>query len=260
MRFDLAGKAALVTGGASGIGLATATMLARFGCTVAINHLPEDPRGPEAVARLSNQGHDVLAAPGNVGLPGEAERMVEAAVTRLGRLDLLVNNAGTPGGSRAVPPQELDTLTEAFWADILGTNLLGVFRCSHAAAPALKAARGAIVSTASISGISTQGSSTAYAASKAAVVNLTRCLARGLAPAVRVNAVAPGSVDSAWPIEWGEAGAGGGHREGGAETSLHARGHRRGDRLPRLRRRHGHRPDRGGGRRHDALTALSPPR
>jgi 3-oxoacyl-[acyl-carrier protein] reductase len=204
MRFDLAGKAALVTGGASGIGLATATMLARFGCTVAINHLPDDPRGPEAVERLSNEGHDVLAAPGNVGVAGEAERMVAAAVTRLGRLDLLVNNAGTPGGSRAVPAEELDTLTEQFWADILGTNLLGVFRCAHAAAPALKAARGAIVSTASISGIFTQGSSTAYAASKAAVVNLTRCLARGLGPAVRVNAVAPGLVDSTWPIVWEE--------------------------------------------------------
>jgi 3-oxoacyl-[acyl-carrier protein] reductase len=136
----------------------------------------------------------------------EAERMVLEAVARLGRLDLLVNNAGTPGGRAAVPPEDFAAMTEEFWQTILQTNLLGVFRCSKAAVPALRAARGAIVSVASIAGVSTQGSSSPYGASKAGVVNLTRSLARGLGPEVRVNAVAPGSVDNdAWPIEWSEA-------------------------------------------------------
>ena len=204
MRFELAGKAALVTGGASGIGLATATMLARFGCAVAINHLPDDPRGPEAIERLGNQGHRIVAAPANLAIAGEAERMVEGAARALGRLDLLVNNAGTPGGNKVVAPDDFAAMTEAFWETILQTNLLGTFRCSKAAVPALKAAHGAIVSVASVAGVSEQGSSTPYAASKAAIVNLTRCLARGLGPDVRVNAVAPGSVDSTWPIEWSD--------------------------------------------------------
>jgi 3-oxoacyl-[acyl-carrier protein] reductase len=206
MRFDLTGKAALVTGAASGIGLATATMLARFGCTVAMNHLPDDPRGPEAVARLAGERLHVIAAPGNVGVAGDAERMVLAAVEKLGRLDLLVNNAGTPGVRAAVPPDDFAAMTEAMWETILQTNLLGVFRCSKAAVPALRSARGAIVSVASIAGVSAQGSSAPYGASKAGVVNLTRSLARGLGPEVRVNAVAPGSVDNdAWPIAWSDA-------------------------------------------------------
>ncbi len=204
MRFDLSGKAAVVTGGASGIGLATATMLARFGCAVAINHLSDDPRGGEVVARLTSEGHRIVAAPAHVGVAGEAERMVTSAVDALGRLDLLVNNAGTPGVRAVIPPAALDVVTEDLWETILQTNLLGVFRCSKAAAPALRAAHGAIVSVASVSGLSVQGSSTPYAASKAAVVNLTRCLARGLGPEVRVNAVAPGAVDSSWQIEWGD--------------------------------------------------------
>ncbi len=203
MQFDLAGKAALVTGAASGIGLATATMLARMGCTVALGFLPDDPRGPQAVARLANEGHKVIAAPGNVGKAGEAERMVLDAVAKLGRLDLLVNNAGTPASTQVVPPDAFDVMTETMWDAILQTNLLGVFRCSKAAVPALRAARGAIVSVASIAGVSSQGSSAPYGASKAGVVNLTRSLARGLGPDIRVNAIAPGSVDNdEWPIKW----------------------------------------------------------
>jgi len=202
IHYDLAGKTALVTGGASGIGLAAATQLARNGCTVAINHLPDDPRGPEAVARLVNEGHRAIAAPGNVGDAAEAVRMVEAAVDKLGRLDMLANNAGTPATSRMIQPNELDMITEELWATLLQVNLLGVFRCAKAAAPALKAAHGAIVNTASIAGLHTPGSSLAYGATKAGVVNMTKNLARGLAPEVRVNAVAPGAVDSPWMVEW----------------------------------------------------------
>jgi 3-oxoacyl-[acyl-carrier protein] reductase len=204
IRYDLTGKTALVTGGASGIGLATATMLAGFGCTVAVNHLPDDPRGPEAVAKLNASGAQAIAAPGHVGLAGDAERMVGAALEKLGRLDLLVNNAGTPGTRSRIAPPQLDLITEELWSTLLETNLLGVFRCAKAAAPALKAAHGAIVNTASIAGLGRAGSSLAYGATKAGVVSLTQNLARALGPEVRVNAIAPGAVDSPWMVEWSE--------------------------------------------------------
>ncbi len=200
--YNLAGKTALVTGGASGIGFATARMLARFGATVAVNHLADDPRGPEAVDKLIDEGGKAISAPGSVGERGAAERMVTKAVSDLGRLDLLVNNAGTPGTRRRITPPELELITEDLWSQLLETNLLGVFRCAKAAAPALKAANGAIVNTASIAGLGRAGSSLAYSATKAGVVSLTQNLARALAPEVRVNAIAPGAVDSSWMVEW----------------------------------------------------------
>jgi 3-oxoacyl-[acyl-carrier protein] reductase len=200
--YDLAGKTALVTGGASGIGFATARMLAKFGATVAINFLADDPRGPEAVDKLIADGGKAIMAPGSVGDADEAVAMVNKAVTDLGRLDLLVNNAGTPGTRHRIVPAQLDLITEELWQTLLQVNLIGVFRCAKTAAPALKASHGAIVNTASIAGLGRAGSSLAYGATKAGVVSLTQNLARALAPEVRVNAIAPGAVDSSWMVEW----------------------------------------------------------
>ena len=188
--YDLTGKTALVTGGASGIGFATATMLAKFGATVAINFLEDDPRGPQAVDKLIDMGGKAIMAPGSVGDAAGAEKMVLKAVADLGRLDLLVNNAGTPGTNRRIAPAELDMITEDLWNVLLQVNLLGVFRCAKAAGPALIESHGAIVN------------SLAYGATKAGVVSLTQNLARALAPNVRVNAIAPGAVDSSWMVEW----------------------------------------------------------
>src|SRR5690348_13537583 len=122
---DLTGKTALVTGGASGIGLATVEAFARAGATVALNHLADDPRGAEQVARLKAAGHRVIAAPGNVATPGEAEQMTSRAIDALGRLDFLFNNAGTPATPAPIPFAEFDRLTEDFWQAILNTNLIG---------------------------------------------------------------------------------------------------------------------------------------
>jgi 3-oxoacyl-[acyl-carrier protein] reductase len=199
---DLRGKAALVTGGASGIGLATVEMLLLAGAKVAMNHLPDDPRGPEEIGRFQAHGYQIVGAPGDVSQPAEAERMVRAAIGQLGGLDILVNNAGTANTRTPIDFKDLGRMTEDFWQAILNTNLIGAFRCAHAAAPALKAARGAIVNTASIAGLGRVGSSIAYGASKAGVVNLTRSLAVALAPEVRVNAVAPGMVDTPWTDPW----------------------------------------------------------
>ncbi|HEY0184940.1 MAG TPA: SDR family oxidoreductase [Rhodopila sp.] len=210
IRYDLTGKTALVTGGASGIGFATAKMLAGFGATVAVNFLPDDPRGPQAVDTINASangpgavaGGKAIMAPGSVGDAKDSVRMVGQAVKDLGRLDLLVNNAGTPGTRHRIAPADLDLITEELWTTLLEVNLLGVFRCAKAAAAALRQANGAIVNTASIAGLGRAGSSLAYGATKAGVVSLTQNLARALAPDVRVNAIAPGAVDSSWMVQW----------------------------------------------------------
>ncbi len=201
---DLKGKKAIVTGAASGIGFATAELLARSGATVAINDIARNPQLNEQVSRLSGEGLDVIAAPGDVGDGDDARAMVTTAAEAMGGLDYLVNNAGTPGTKSVIPPSDLDAQTEEFWQRLLSVNLIGPFRCAHAAAPYLRAAKGAIVNTASISGYGGGGSSSPYACTKAGLINLTRELARGLAPEVRVNAIAPGMVNSDWECRFDE--------------------------------------------------------
>lgn len=199
---DLRGKTALVTGAASGIGLATATLLGRNGAKVALNYLPGDNRGAEALGTLKAEGLDVVAAEGNAATTGEAEAMTLAAIEKLGRLDILINNAGITKTVEPIPFPDLDAMTDEFWASILDTNLVGPFRVSRAAAPALKASKGAIVNTCSVAGLGRRGSSMAYAASKAGIINLTKGLARALAPDVRVNGVAPGFVETPITASW----------------------------------------------------------
>ena len=196
---DLLGKVALVTGGASGIGLATVERLARNGAKVAINDLGGNPRLEQEVVRLCAAGHDVKAFPGDVSKPDDVTAMVEAAVRHFGRLDFLINNAATPGTKAPIPPSDFERQDEAFWTKLLSINQVGPYRCLKAAAPHLRAAKGAVVNVASTSGLGYGGSSSVYASTKAALILLTKEWAHALGPDVRVNAIAPNVVDgSGW--------------------------------------------------------------
>jgi 3-oxoacyl-[acyl-carrier protein] reductase len=204
---DLRGKRALVTGGASGVGLATVETLARAGARVALNHRPGNRAAAAEIARLRGAGLDVVGAPGDVADATDSEDMVAAAIDALDGLDILVNNAATPGTpakGKRFHPRELDVITEEWWQEVLATNLIAPFRCTRAGAEALRAARGAVVNVASIGGLVPLGSNMVYGASKAALIRLTSYLSRSLAPEVRVNAVAPGFIDTPWTKEWPE--------------------------------------------------------
>jgi len=186
MRFQ--GKRVLVTGASRGIGLATARAFLSEGASVAINGRTSDSaqRGMD----LLGAGPALVAAPGDVSTVGGCEAVVDAATGGLGGLDVLVNNAGVFfRGS-------ITETDEAAWDRVLNANLKGTFFCSRAALPALRQAKGTIINVASESGIRGYGDTSAYCASKGAVVNLTRSMAMELAPDIRVNSVCPGVVET----------------------------------------------------------------
>lgn len=202
LSYDFSGSVALVTGAASGIGLATAKGLARAGGCVAVNDLP-GPKLDEAVARLVAEGLDCFAAPGDVGDGGSVRDMVAQAAGRRGRLDYLVNNAATPGTRKPIAPDDFARMDEALWQRLTNINQIGPYRCTAAAAPFLRAAGGAIVNVASTAGLGRGGSSSVYASTKAALILLTREWAFALGPEVRVNAIAPNVVvGSGWEVEF----------------------------------------------------------
>jgi 3-oxoacyl-[acyl-carrier protein] reductase len=203
IEFKLHGTRALVTGSASGIGLATAERLARSGAHVAMNDLPTEGLA-NAVSNFKAKGFRVEAVPGDLSVSASARAVALKTLELLGGLDYLVNNAGAPGTRVPIPPSNLDALTDDFWDRILRVNLLSAFWMTKALAGALTEARGAVVNTVSTAAFGGGGSSSAYATAKAGLAGLTRELARGLAPAVRVNGIAPGFVNSNWECSFGD--------------------------------------------------------
>jgi len=193
---ELSGKAAIVTGSASGVGRETALMLARAGCGVLINYSRSREQAEETASQVAVLGAPALAFKADVAHDGECRAMVQAALSRFGRLDVLVNNAGT---TTFIEHKELDAVGDDDWERIMAVNLKGPFQCVRAARSALAAhGRGVVINVSSIAGIRAIGSSIPYCASKAALNNLTVALARALAPEIRVNAVAPGFITGRW--------------------------------------------------------------
>ena len=189
------GQVVAVTGSSSGIGAATARAFADAGASVLVNSARSVAEG-EAVAASLPDAHYVQ---GDITDPGVPERLVAAALERWGRLDILVNNAGT---TALIPHHDLQAASVDVWRRIFEVNVFGTWAMSVAAMPALREARGSIVNVASVAGVRPTGSSIPYAASKAALNHLTVLLAKVVGPEVRVNAVAPGLVDTPWTEDW----------------------------------------------------------
>lgn len=193
-------RVALVTGGGTGIGRSTCEAFARAGAKVAVNYSQSRDAAEEVVGHIRQQGGLAIAIQADVRSDSAVRAMMDRVAQEFGRLDILVNNAGW---STRIQHDKFDDLTVEIWDRTLNTNLRGVFYCVRAATPFLRKQEGSsIVNVASVAGILGVGSSMVYAASKAGVLTLTKSLARALAPAIRVNAVAPGFVRTRfadWP-------------------------------------------------------------
>lgn len=189
--------AALVTGAATGIGRAAAVALAAAGFDVAINYSRSEKEAMETAQQAQAKGAKTLLAKCDVSDDACVRRMLADVEREFGRLDALVNNAGT---TTTVKPNDFEGLTAEEWDRVFAVNVRGLFQVTRAAAPLLKAAKGSVVNTASIVGLRPGPQPLPYAASKAAVVSLTKLLALNLAPDVRVNAVAPGWMEGDWMV------------------------------------------------------------
>jgi len=189
-------RVSVVTGSSSGIGAATVLRFAREGWNVAVNFSRDAAPAEAIAAQCRESGADVLLHRADVADDAACRAFAAAVEARWGRCDVLVNNAGT---TKFVAGRNLDGLQAEDFQRIFAVNVIGSFQMARAFAPLLRRNPGAgIVNVSSIASVLGRGSSIAYAASKGALNSLTLSLARALGPEIRVNAVAPGMVDSAW--------------------------------------------------------------
>ena len=193
---ELKGQVAIVTGSAAGVGAATARLFASKGCNVVINYSRSEADAKETEAACRAKGVETLLVKADVGDDAECRRMVAETIDKWGRVDALVNNAGT---TKYVAHDDLEGLTPEDFERIFRVNVFGLYQMTRAVTPQMKAqGRGAIVNVSSIAGVNGQGSSIAYAGSKGAVNTMTYSLARALAPEIRVNAICPGFISGRW--------------------------------------------------------------
>jgi len=189
-------KRALVTGGATGIGRAAVLHLARAGFDVALNYRASHDAARTTAAEAEEAGAKVLLVPADVADDGAVRDMLRRVEAEFGALDTVVNNAGT---TIATPPRDLEAVAVEDWDRVFDVNVKGLFLVTRAAVPLLKRGKQpSIVNVASIVGLRPGPQPLPYAASKAAVVSLTKQLAGALSPDIRVNAVAPGWIEGEW--------------------------------------------------------------
>ncbi|MEX0901113.1 MAG: SDR family oxidoreductase [Pseudohongiellaceae bacterium] len=194
---NISGKVAIVTGSSSGVGAATANLLAASGCHVAIN-FSRSEESAQAVARsCEKHGVETVVCRANVAEDGDCQRLVNAAIEKWGQVDILVNNAGT---TKFCDHHQLDGLDAVDFQRIYSVNVVGVYQMTRAVHRHLENTdrNGDVVNVASTAAITGIGSSVAYAASKGALVTMTLSLARALGPKLRINAVCPGFIQGDW--------------------------------------------------------------
>ena len=188
--------AALVTGASSGIGRRAALALARNGYDVVINYSRRDEAARETAREAEAVGAKALLWRCDVSDDAAVRVMLAGVTEQFGRLDVLINNAGT---TVDIEPKNFDAMSVEAWNRIFSVNVLGVFLVTRAATPLLRRSPNAcVVNTCSIAGLRPSAQPLPYAASKAAVANLTKTLANALGPEIRVNAVAPGWIEGEW--------------------------------------------------------------
>jgi|SRR5579871_1550736 len=189
-------KHALVTGGATGIGRAAVLHLARAGFDVALNYRSSAEAARAVAAEAEQAGAKVLLVPADVAEDAQVRAMLRKVEEGFGALDALINNAGT---TIETPHKDLEAVNVADWDRVFAVNVRGLFLVTRAAVPLLKRGQNpCIVNTASIVGLRPGPQPLPYAASKAAIVSLTKQFAGALAPDIRVNAVAPGWMEGEW--------------------------------------------------------------
>jgi len=188
--------AALVTGAATGIGRSAAIALAKHGYDVVVNYSRSEDAAKFTAREAEAAGARTLLYRADVSDDASVRAMLAAAEKEFGRLDVLINNAGT---TVDVEPKNFEEMTVDAWNRVFSVNVLGLFLVTRAATPLLKKSpNGCVVNTCSIAGLRPSAQPLPYAASKAAVANLTKTLANALGPQIRVNAVAPGWIEGDW--------------------------------------------------------------
>jgi ketoreductase RED2 len=196
-------KVALVTGSTSGIGAEVGRRLVARGTRVVLNSVKSVDAGHAMVDELGEDAHYVQ---GDIAVADDVQRLVGETIDRFGRLDVLVNNAGT---TVRIPHHDLDAATAEVFRHLYDVNVVGTWQLTVAAMPHLReTGAGCVVNVSSLAGVRPTGSSIPYAASKAALNHVTRLLANVVGPEVRVNAVAPGLVDTPWTADWDDIRAG----------------------------------------------------
>lgn len=193
--FEPDGSVTIVTGSATGIGAATARMLAAKGGNVVINYTRSAAEAEATAAACADAGGGALVVQSDVADDADCRRLVAACIDRWGRLDALVNNAGA---TKFVAADDFEGISGEDFLAMYAVNVVGAFQMTRAAAPHLKQRSGAVVNVSSAAAVTGVGSSIGYSASKAALNTMTLTLARTLAPEIRVNCVCPGLTDTRW--------------------------------------------------------------